>query len=80
MAIAQVINLFNKNYYYELIAEKGIKQKAIIRHLGISEPTLYNKLKGKTEFYLSEIDQIAEFLHLTLEEKLKLMGSDDNAV
>ena len=46
----------------EYIEEKGIKQTAIAKAIGISAPSLNNKLKGKTQLYAEEYLAICEFL------------------
>lgn len=48
----------------EYIEEKGIKQTAIANAIGISAPSLNNKLKGKTQLYAEEYLAICEFLDM----------------
>lgn len=63
-----------------LIVERGIKKSVISKKLGVSERTLYNKLKGKVEFTWSQIcgiqvnffpDISKEYLFATEEEMKK---------
>lgn len=49
----------------EYINEKGIKQTAIAKAIGISAPSLNNKLKGKTQFYAEEYLALCEFLGIS---------------
>jgi len=46
------------------VKEKGIKQTAIAEAVGISAPSLNNKLKGKTKLYAEEYLAICEFLNM----------------
>lgn len=45
------------------LARNNIKQKTLAKNLGISEKTLINKLKGKTEFTLKEMLIIKHIFH-----------------
>ena len=45
------------------LARNNIKQKTLAKNLRISEKTLINKLKGKTEFTLKEMLIIKHIFH-----------------
>ena len=55
----------NLNKLTSIIDESGIKKAKLCEDLGISDSSLRNKLKGKTEFTLSEMNTLASALHLT---------------
>lgn len=37
--------------------------------LGVSKPTFYKKVNGKTKFYIDEMNALGDFLEMTDEEK-----------
>lgn len=43
------------------IARRGETQKSIANILGISEPTIGFKLKGKTDWTLDEVQQLCDY-------------------
>ena len=49
----------------QLIDESGLKFKHIAEKLGITPPSLYNKLSGKTEFTHTEIGKLGMMLGQT---------------
>jgi len=48
----------------EIIEKSGLKYKSIASHLGVSYYTLHNKIYNKSEFKLSEIRKLCEFLKI----------------
>jgi len=46
------------------IREKGVKQTVIADAIGISAPSLNNKLQGKTKLYAEEYFALCEFLNV----------------
>lgn len=48
----------------DYIKEKGIKQTVLADAIGISAPSLNNKLQGKTKLYAEEYLAICEFLNM----------------
>jgi len=46
---------------------KGITQKEISKHIGISSRSYIDKEKGRTEFTLTEIYKISKLLNLPIE-------------
>lgn len=51
-----------------LIRDKGIKRSYLANYLEITDASLRNKLNGKTEFKVSEIEKIGHFLNLSTAE------------
>ena len=50
------------------IDERGLKIRYIAEKLGISHEAMYNKVKGKTEFKVSEVAALAKVLNLSDKE------------
>lgn len=53
-----------KIYYPELVAEmakKGESQTSLAKLLEMSRPAMSNRLAGKTEWTISEIDKLCEY-------------------
>lgn len=50
------------------IVRSGLTNRAVAKHIGISEQAFYSKLRGDTEFKGSEIKSISVLLGLTPEE------------
>ena len=59
----------------EAIAESGIKTNHIASCLGHTVQTLGNKISGKTEFTVSEMQTICKLLNLTREKRDKIFFS-----
>lgn len=51
------------------VKESGIPISFIARKMGVTRPTLVNKLKGKTDFTAADIISISETLRLTRDER-----------
>ena len=47
------------------IDERGLKIRYIADKLGISHEAMYNKIKGKSEFKVSEVAALAKVLNLS---------------
>lgn len=47
------------------IDERGLKIRYIAEKLGISHEAMYNKVKGKSEFKVSEVAALAKILKLS---------------
>lgn len=56
----------------EVIEESGMKVSVIAAKTGIHRVTLYQRLKGKGEWKVSEIKNISKALHLTKQERDKI--------
>lgn len=61
----------------KLMEVEGIKEKDLAKNLKITPIELEKKLKGKEEFYLSEIIQIKKIFHLKLDVFAKLFFEKD---
>ncbi len=48
--------------------EKGITYTTLGKGIGKTERTIYNKINGKTQWRVTEIDKIIEILQLTFTE------------
>lgn len=46
------------------IKRRGITKNQFCNDIGISRSALFRKMNGKTEFTLSEIQRIIDYLHL----------------
>lgn len=53
----------------ECIDDSGMTMTSIAQKLGVSRVALYKKLKGDTEFKVSEIVGLCKALHLTDHER-----------
>lgn len=60
--------MLNVKKFRSVLILKGITYKNIAELLNINVTTLYRKLNGESDFYRNEIDIIAKYLKLTLEE------------
>lgn len=60
--------MLNVKKFRSVLILKGKTYKNIAELLNINVATLYRKLNGESDFYRSEIDSIAKYLKLTLEE------------
>lgn len=62
-----MMDKFNENVE-ELLAERDIRKKELIAHLGISRNTFYAKLVGKRPWFLEEAVKISEFFGVDIGE------------
>lgn len=53
----------------------GISKKDLAKRLGISEMSLFNKIRNETEFKASEIVALTEALNLTQEQRNNIFFS-----
>lgn len=51
------------------IDQSGMKLSAISDKMGVTRTTLYNKVSGRTEFNASEIETLANVLHLSEKDR-----------
>ena len=58
----------------EAIKRRGVMQKWLCGQLGISQRAWYDKLHGKSHFWLREAQQMITLLHLTPAEQRKIFG------
>lgn len=58
------------------IEQTKISRNTIAETLGITRQGLYNKLDGKKEFKVSEINLISKMLNLTSDERDTIFFSD----
>ena len=61
--------MVNIDLLREKIDESGMSIVAISEKAGMSRETLYNRLKRKGEFTVSEIIALTDILHLTKDER-----------
>lgn len=57
----------NRNLLRAKMLESGVDVKTICEVCGISYPSFYRKLNGRSEFTQHEIGKIIELLHLDME-------------
>lgn len=65
----------DKNKLLYFIKDRGLSVKGFCEGIGISYSSFYKKLKA-SNFNLSEIRKISEFLNLTLEEITSIFFAD----
>lgn len=53
------------------VSRREINQTDLARHLDMSQAQLSNRLRGRIEFRPSEIEKIAEFMSVDIEELTK---------
>jgi len=56
--------MLNVKLLQEVVSESGISITNIAKKMKLSREGLYQKLSGKTEFKVSEIEAITAILHL----------------
>lgn len=61
--------MFNEKLFRMTLLREGISLQQISELLGINLVTLYRKMKGNSDFYRDEVQQICDYLHLDLKEK-----------
>ena len=67
----------NTSLLKKKIDESGLRLDYIYKSLDISRASLHNKLSGKTEFTLEEVQRLCGILNITsLREKDKIFFSD----
>lgn len=61
--------MFDSNEFKIALLKREKSYKDIAEVLGISVATLYRKSNGSSDFYRDEIQEICDYLELTLQEK-----------
>lgn len=69
--------MVNMKLLEEKIEDSGMTVVAIAEKAGILRETLYNKLKGATEFKASEISNLSKVLRLSSEERDSIFFSHE---
>ena len=64
----------NANYLKYLIAEKGLSVEDVALIMKISKQALYKKLRGKTEWCLSDMKCLKDLLEMSDEDFNKAFG------
>lgn len=67
----------NLAYLNNRIAVSRVPITAIAEGMGLSRQSLYNKMNGKRDFKISEVNRICEILRLTDEEKNNIFFEDE---
>lgn len=65
--------MLNLTTLARMIEKRGLKNGWIAKKLGISGPSFYSRMAGKTKFTANEFIQLCEVMQLTDSERLKLM-------
>ena len=60
--------MVNKNELKAVMVRYGDHQEELAAYLGITVPSLCNKINGKADFWRAEIDKIAVRYHLTAKD------------
>lgn len=55
----------------------GKSVEEVAKELGVSGPTLYRKMDGKSDFYLSELKSIKKILKLSFEDMTRIFFSEE---
>lgn len=58
----------DKAKFKKVLKDKGLLMKDLSDYLGITRETLTNKLHGRTQFKLSELNKICFLLNIELNE------------
>ena len=61
----EVIYVFDAKALVSVVEDRGVKYHAIAQQLNISDSSLRNKIKGDTEFTLTQIAELCRFLRLS---------------
>lgn len=56
----------------EVIQSKGLKQEFVAKSIGISVGSMSNKMNGKTDFKLPEVQKLKELLKLSAKEAYEI--------
>ena len=59
----------------DIIQKKGLKMEFIAKSLGISVGSMSNKMNGKTDFKLPEVQKLIKILDLTITETQEIFFS-----
>lgn len=57
------------------LRENKLSYERCAEELNISDTTLYNKISGRSKFYVEEVDKLSKILNLTLDEKIDIFLS-----
>jgi len=66
----------NIEFLISKIDEINIPISTITEKLGISRQAFYNRINGKCEFKVSEVEKVCEILRLTADEKSAIFFAD----
>lgn len=66
----------NKSLLLETMEKKGVTQSDLSVTLNLTRQGLWKKINGYSEFKLSEINKICEFLKLNLKQRNAIFFSD----
>ena len=58
----------NRKRLAEIIQSKGLKLEFVAKSIGISVGSMSNKMNGKTDFKLPEVQKLMELLGLSIAE------------
>ncbi|MBQ3318162.1 MAG: helix-turn-helix transcriptional regulator [Spirochaetales bacterium] len=58
----------NRKRLAEIIQSKGLKLEFVAKSIGISVGSMSNKMNGKTDFKLPEVQKLMELLGLSISE------------
>lgn len=52
------------------LARRGVTQKGLAAHLGVSQPVISDRLRGETAWDIDQLDQASRFLGMTVRDLL----------
>lgn len=58
------------------MVRKGIKTHELAKALNLCDATMYQKLRGKSNFTISEIRDISNYLGLSVDDRERIFFSD----
>ena len=67
--------MIDKAYLNYVIARAGLKKKELAERIGMSDRTLRDKISGRTEFNITEMNAIRQELKLPIDELEKIFFS-----
>lgn len=56
--------MFDEKRFRALVVLSGMTLQQVANEIGINEATLYRKMKGKSDFYRKEIQQLCDLLNI----------------
>ncbi len=69
--------MINQAALMQAMQESGMKKYAVAGKMGIDPRSLDNKLTGKSEFKISEAEQLSDILHLTRSQRQQIFFAEE---
>ena len=68
--------MFDKALFKYMVNRKQLTLSDVANQLGVSDATLYRKIKGESDFSRSEIQMLKSILEMTTEESISVFFAD----